>query len=124
MPWLWDRSIQILELAGYSASYEITATIIFFLLDSTKDLLLGIPWSLYSTFVIEQRHGFNKQTLGIFFTDLLKQVSLMWSMCMHSCRMLAGSHAAYIVPCCHPYMKLPAFLRCSQQLAPAQIGLR
>jgi hypothetical protein len=25
---------------------------------------MGLPWSLYSTFVIEERHGFNKQTLG------------------------------------------------------------
>ncbi len=46
----------------------------FFLLDSLKDQLLGIPWSLWSIFVVEQRHGFNKQTPLIFFTDQLKQV--------------------------------------------------
>ena len=33
------------------------------------------PWSLYRTFVIEQRHGFNKQTLGLFFSDMIKSVS-------------------------------------------------
>lgn len=32
----------------------------------------SLPFSLYSTFVIEQRHGFNKQTLGLFFADLAK----------------------------------------------------
>jgi len=34
------------------------------------------PFSLYSTFVIEERHGFNKQTLGLFFTDKLKGIAL------------------------------------------------
>ena len=34
----------------------------------------NVRWSLYSTFVIEERHGFNKQTLRIFFVDILKQV--------------------------------------------------
>ncbi len=54
-------------------------TIIFYLLDSAKDLVLGTPFSLYSTFVIEQKHGFNKQTLGLFLMDVIKSVqSLLW----------------------------------------------
>ena len=68
------RCIDILERFGYNESHEIKATILFFILDSAKDTVLGIPWSLYSTFVIEERHGFNKQSLGLFFVDLLKQV--------------------------------------------------
>ena len=39
--------------------------------------LLDMPFSLYSTFVIEQRFGFNKTTLQIWITDLLKQALLM-----------------------------------------------
>ncbi|PKO48774.1 MAG: peptidase M48 [Betaproteobacteria bacterium HGW-Betaproteobacteria-4] len=35
--------------------------------------LIDLPLSLYSQFVIEARHGFNRMTLGLFFTDLLKQ---------------------------------------------------
>lgn len=35
------------------------------------------PGSLYSTFVIEQRHGFNKQTPGLFASDLLKSLLLL-----------------------------------------------
>lgn len=31
--------------------------------------LIGLPFSLYSTFVVEAKHGFNKQTLGLFFAD-------------------------------------------------------
>ena len=74
MPWLWDKSVQILESFGLDETHEIKITILFFLLDSIKDTVLGLPWSLYSTFVIEERHGFNKQTLGLFFMDMLKQV--------------------------------------------------
>lgn len=36
--------------------------------------VIGLPFSLYSTFVVEERHGFNKQTLGLFFAD---KVSLL-----------------------------------------------
>jgi len=39
--------------------------------------LLEIPFSLYSTFVIEERFGFNKTTLKIWFTDMLKSAILM-----------------------------------------------
>lgn len=31
--------------------------------------IIGLPFSFYSTFVVEERHGFNKQTLGLFFAD-------------------------------------------------------
>ncbi len=34
--------------------------------------LLGLPFTLYSTFVIEEKFGYNKQTVKGFFTDLLK----------------------------------------------------
>ncbi len=39
--------------------------------------LIDLPFSLYSTFVIEERFGFNKQTLKIWFSDLLKSAALM-----------------------------------------------
>lgn len=31
--------------------------------------LLGLPWSLYKTFVIEQRHGFNRMSLRLWLAD-------------------------------------------------------
>lgn len=31
-----------------------------------------IPISLVSTFVVEEKHGFNKSTLGLFVADLVK----------------------------------------------------
>lgn len=35
--------------------------------------LIDLPFSLYRQFVIEARHGFNRMSLGLFFTDLMKQ---------------------------------------------------
>nr|KAF6381000.1 zinc metallopeptidase STE24 [Myotis myotis] len=35
--------------------------------------LTGLPWSLYNTFVIEEKHGFNQQTLGFFMKDAIKK---------------------------------------------------
>ncbi len=39
-------------------------------------VLLDLPFSLYSTFRIEAKHGFNRQTLGGFFLDLAKGMAL------------------------------------------------
>ena len=36
--------------------------------------LAGLPLDLYRTFVIEQRFGFNKMTVGLFFADLCKSL--------------------------------------------------
>jgi len=38
--------------------------------------LLQIPLSLYNTFVIEEKFGFNKMTLKLFLIDMIKQVLL------------------------------------------------
>jgi STE24 endopeptidase len=39
--------------------------------------LLDTPFSLYSTFVVEQRFGFNKMTLRTWLSDLMKSAALM-----------------------------------------------
>jgi len=65
MPWFWDQSGLALVYFGYSAdaSNEIVHSLVFLLGQSLVDTAIGIPFSLYSTFVIEERHGFNKQVL-------------------------------------------------------------
>jgi STE24 endopeptidase len=55
---------------------KITQSLVFLGIYSLISLGLGLPFSLYYTFVIEERHGFNKQTLALFFTDLLKTIVL------------------------------------------------
>lgn len=37
-------------------------------------LLISLPFSLYSTFVIEEKFGFNKSTPRLFVTDLIKSI--------------------------------------------------
>lgn len=39
--------------------------------------LLEMPFSLYHTFVVEERFGFNRSTPAIFMMDLLKQTTLL-----------------------------------------------
>ena len=39
--------------------------------------LLDLPFSLYHTFVVEERFGFNRSTPGVFFADLLKNALLL-----------------------------------------------
>lgn len=38
--------------------------------------LISLPWALYSTFVLEERFGFNKTTPKLFFIDRLKGIVL------------------------------------------------
>ncbi len=38
--------------------------------------IVGLPFALYGQFVIEERFGFNKMTLGLFFKDRLKSLAL------------------------------------------------
>ncbi|XP_072275019.1 CAAX prenyl protease 1 homolog [Pyxicephalus adspersus] len=73
IPFLWDVSEHVLVRAGFTPEYEITQSLIFLLLATLFSALTGLPWSLYSTFVIEERHGFNQQTLGFFFKDAIKK---------------------------------------------------
>lgn len=44
---------------------------LYFLLE-----IIGIPFSVYSTFVIEEKYGFNKTTVKIFISDIIKNLIL------------------------------------------------
>ncbi|KAI9596431.1 peptidase family M48-domain-containing protein, partial [Syncephalis fuscata] len=75
LPLLWDAvGAGLLRYAGLSAEYEITRSVVFVLAITAISSIINIPFSLYSTFVIEQRHGFNKQTLTLFFGDFVKSL--------------------------------------------------
>jgi STE24 endopeptidase len=51
---------------------EVLFLLSFFAIQS----LLSLPWSLYLTFVLEEKFGFNKTTLKLFFTDRIKGLVL------------------------------------------------
>ena len=41
----------------------------FILLSNVMSTVIFMPFSVYSTFVLEEKHGFNKQTAGFFVKD-------------------------------------------------------
>lgn len=38
--------------------------------------LIGLPLSYYKNFVLEERFGFNKQTIGLWVSDMLKGIGI------------------------------------------------
>ena len=58
--------------AGQYTSNAILIALLFFGVLGLGMDILTTPFSLYDTFVIEERYGFNKTTLKLFFTDKLK----------------------------------------------------
>lgn len=63
IPYLWRLSGRFCSSAGFGPEYEIIQSLVFLLLATLFSALTGLPWSLYNTFVIEEKHGFNHQTL-------------------------------------------------------------
>jgi len=61
---------------GKDAEYKVTMCWLF--LQQWVDKPVNIPMTLYSKFVIEERHGFNKMTLALFFQDLIKSELLTY----------------------------------------------
>lgn len=50
--------------------------VVFILLISFISSLLDMPFSLYKTFVLEEKFGFNRMTVKTFLSDMLKQTLL------------------------------------------------
>ncbi|XP_073310177.1 CAAX prenyl protease 1 homolog [Primulina huaijiensis] len=76
LPWFWKRSGEFLLYAGLNAENEILHTLAFLAGVMFWSQLTDLPFSLYSTFVIEARHGFNKQTIWLFIRDMIKGIAL------------------------------------------------
>ncbi|XP_051145143.1 CAAX prenyl protease 1 homolog isoform X1 [Andrographis paniculata] len=76
LPWFWKRSGEFLVYAGLNAENEILHTLAFLAGVMFWSQITDLPFSLYSTFVIEARHGFNKQTIWLFFRDMIKGIAL------------------------------------------------
>lgn len=70
-PKIWDYSGE-LGLKYLKSKTETTQSLIYLALMVIIGKIQSLPFELYSTFVIERKHGFNKQTLGLFFSDMIK----------------------------------------------------
>lgn len=72
LAWLWSISLSMLEAMGLGAEDEVWHSMLFCLLYLVKSVIESAPYDLYSTFVVEERHGFNKQTPRLWLMDQLK----------------------------------------------------
>lgn len=65
-PWLWDYSTKLAGSWG-KADDEYVVSLTFLACNMVVENVIHLPFSLYSQFVVEAKHGFNKQSLGDFF---------------------------------------------------------
>lgn len=63
-------------LSQYLSPSTLTYSVLYCLAIAMILLLMGIPSSLYSQFVIEEKYGFNKMTIKLFVMDLFKSLLL------------------------------------------------
>ncbi len=70
---LWFGGFEWVDQITRSISTDtIPMALLFFGLVSLGSAALGIPFSYYKTFVIEEQYGFNKTTKKLFFLDKIK----------------------------------------------------
>jgi STE24 endopeptidase len=72
MPYFWEVTRGWQETYfGSAFQGEIFHSVLFLFAGHLPITLLTLPFSIYSTFVLEEEYGFNKQTYGLFFKDLV-----------------------------------------------------
>ncbi|OLY81034.1 CAAX prenyl protease 1-like protein [Smittium mucronatum] len=77
LPAFWNLVGEFMQSRlGFGPEHEITHSILFFIATSLVNSITSIPFDLYGTFVVEQKHGFNKQTVGLYIADFFKTLAL------------------------------------------------
>ena len=71
-PWVWRKAEFVAE-EYFSSNDVILVSLLWVGIQHYLFLPLSIPFQYYSQFVVEERFGFNKMTLKLFVSDLLKQ---------------------------------------------------
>lgn len=72
----WIKSENIATALNITLDSEILISCIFMTLVTLFNFVTNMPFSVYSTFVLEEKHGFNKQTIGFFIKDQIKSLLL------------------------------------------------
>lgn len=83
IPYFWNLSSDLMESSlGFTKSrtieWEIFQSLVFTLVTSLISSIINLPISIYFNFVIEERHGFNKQTAGFYARDQLKKFAFAY----------------------------------------------
>lgn len=71
---LWPGMLTCCVVGAYAMliTWQIVQSIVFSFTLYFLSSIPTIPLSVYSTFVLEEKHGFNKTTPTLFITDLIK----------------------------------------------------
>lgn len=69
---VWYKSERLTASLNLDRSSEIQVSCVFMVLLNTINLFKDLPFKIYSIFVLEERHGFNKQTAWFFLKDQIK----------------------------------------------------
>lgn len=79
-PMMWTLAGSLLaKVAPERFSGEITQSLVFVFGYALAEKILGLPWEYYHHFVLEESFGFNKQTIGLWVTDILKGQALSFA---------------------------------------------
>ena len=76
MLWTFGGGLDYLIYLTTDNAHPVAEISMFFMSYILIETIISLPISLYSTFKIEEKYGFNKTTFKIFFTDLLKSLML------------------------------------------------
>lgn len=72
----WNESENVARALNITTDSEILISCIFMTLVTLFNFVINIPFTVYRIFVLEEKHGFNKQTIGFFIKDQIKSLVL------------------------------------------------
>ena len=78
MPYIWDMAVSFGETyCGWTEQdHEARITLVYLGIVFVIGTITSLPFEIYSTFWIEKKHNFNKQTAGLFVMDKIKTLIL------------------------------------------------
>ncbi|XP_018399124.1 PREDICTED: CAAX prenyl protease 1 homolog [Cyphomyrmex costatus] len=71
--YFWQWSIKIAKYCDFNHENEILISMICMFIVGLVSHVANLPIAIYDTFVLEQKHGFNKQTTMFFIKDEIKK---------------------------------------------------
>lgn len=69
---VWHKSKVLTQQCNLDPNNEIHVSCVFLIVLNVVNIFKELPFKIYGTFVLEERHGFNKQTAAFFVKDQIK----------------------------------------------------
>lgn len=73
---LWFAAEDMTKTVGWNVNNEVIVSCFFVAIFTIFTVIKDMPFSIYRTFVLEEKHNFNKQTAGFFIKDQIKSLIL------------------------------------------------